>query len=92
MAVDILRRSLEGVDMCRWDDEELVLVDACDRDEPGEATNADVGEAALMAAAAAIATNDFMFIAVSCGKYRLEDTSCSSLLRSTGIVVFALLH
>lgn len=66
MAVDILGRSLDGVDMCRWDggDEELVLVvDACDK--AGEATNAEVDEAAPMATAAAVAANDFMLIIIA---------------------------
>lgn len=66
MAVDILGRLLDGVDMCRWDggDEELVLVvDACDK--AGEATNAEVDEAAPMATAAAVAANDFMLIIIA---------------------------
>lgn len=52
--------------MCRWDggDEELVLVvDACDK--AGEATNAEVDEAAPMATAAAVAANDFMLIIIA---------------------------
>lgn len=67
--------------MCRWDggDEELVLVvDACDK--AGEATNAEVDEAAPMATAAAVAANDFMLIiiavyfgSVACG-WRRHDT------------------
>ena len=81
MAVDILGRLLDGVDMCRWDggDEELVLVvDACDK--AGEATNAEVDEAAPMETAAAVAANDFMLIiiavyfgSVACG-WRRHDT------------------
>ena len=67
--------------MCRWDggDEELVLVvDACDK--AGEATNAEVDEAAPMETAAAVAANDFMLIIiavyfgfVACG-WRRHDT------------------
>lgn len=59
MAVDFLGKSLVGVDMCSWDDEEH----GWDEHEGATVTNAeaDAHAAAPMAAAAAVATGDFMF-------------------------------